>query len=266
MNQQANGTSELGLIFDIQRFSIDDGPGIRTCVFLKGCPLRCAWCCNPESQYRRPESMWDRASRSPVTVGRWMSAPEVMAVALRDIDYYRHSGGGLTLSGGEFMTQPDFAATLIRLAHEGGLSVVGETSGAAPPAVFNRLADQLDLVLMDIKHHDSTRHRQVTRAPLRLILQNAAYLARSATAHVFRVPVIPGVNDSRDDAKSFAELFSKHGIGSVELLAFHQYGKGKYDDLNREYAFRGVPSLTDDQLLAFRDELILCGIDAKVAS
>ena len=99
-----------GLIFDIQRFSIHDGPGIRTTVFFKGCPLACAWCSNPESQQQQPQTMWSRREERQVVVGEWLSVDEVLAVVLRDQDYYQHSGGGITLSGGEFMMQNDFAA------------------------------------------------------------------------------------------------------------------------------------------------------------
>lgn len=258
-------TEDRGLVFDIQRFSIHDGPGIRTTAFLKGCPLRCTWCSNPESQSRQPELMWNRRDERSTVVGDWMNVDEVMNVVLRDKDYYEHSDGGMTLSGGEFMLQPDFAASLIDAAHRNGVTVVGETSGQAQPATFARLVDRLDLVMMDIKHHDPTRHFEVTRARLPLILQNAAYLANSRTAHIFRIPVIPKVNDSASDAQSFAHLLAAYGIAEVELVPFHQYGKGKYADLGRDYGFEQTRSLSSTDVERFRARLERLGVKTSVS-
>lgn len=253
-----------GMVFDIQRFSLHDGPGIRTCVFLKGCPLRCSWCSNPESQSRQPELMWSRREQRTITVGECLSVADVMAVVLRDRKYYQRSGGGLTLTGGEFMLQPEFSEQLIRAAHDEGLTVVGETSGAVQPSTFTRLVDQLDLVMMDLKHHDPIRHVAATRAQLRLVLDNAAYLANSAVPHIFRIPVVPGVNDSPADADAFARLLGSYGIDTVELVAFHQLGKGKYADLDRAYRFADARSLTTADLDGFRARLAEHGVASTV--
>lgn len=258
-------TKNRGLVFDIQRFSIHDGPGIRTAVFLKGCPLRCTWCSNPESQSRQPELMWNRRDERSRVVGEWMDVNEVMSVVLRDKDYYDHSDGGMTLSGGEFMLQPDFAASLIDAARGSGVTVVGETSGSAQPAIFARLVDRLDLVMMDIKHHDPARHLELTRARLPLILQNAAYLTNSRTAHIFRIPVIPGVNDSEADAQGFAHLLAEYGISEVELVPFHQYGKGKYADLGRDYGFEETRSLSGADVEKFQARLARVGVTTTVS-
>ena len=257
---------DRGLVFDIQRFSIHDGPGIRTCVFLKGCPLRCTWCSNPESQGRQAELMWSRRDRRSIVVGEWMTVDEVLAVVLRDQDYYEHSGGGMTISGGEFMLQPEFSLNLIDAAHRNGISVVGETSGLAQPATFARIVDRLDFVMMDIKHHDPARHVEVTRARLPLILANAAYLENSRTPHLFRIPVIPGVNDSPSDALGFANLLAEYGITEIELVPFHQYGKGKYADLDRDYDFKHATSLVADDLDTFRAHLEHHGVTTSVGA
>lgn len=262
--QVATGIENKGIVFDIQRFSLHDGPGIRTCVFLKGCPLHCAWCSNPESQGREPEDMWSRRSGRSITVGSSMTVDEVMAVVERDRAYYEHSGGGMTLSGGEFMLQPEFSAALIDAAHERGISVVGETSGLAQTSHFVDLVDRLDYVMMDLKHHDATGHFEATGARNPLILRNAAYLANSRTKHLFRIPVVPGVNDSRSDADAFASLLVEYGIPEVELVLFHQYGKGKYADLNRQYSFDDAKSLTSGDVTEFRDRLELAGIKTSV--
>jgi len=256
---------ERGLVFDIQRFSLHDGPGIRTSVFLKGCPMRCSWCSNPESQRRQPELMWSRRGERSTVVGDWMTVDQVLAVVLRDVDYYGHSGGGMTLSGGEFMLQPEFSAALIDAARAQGISVVGQTSGLASAGIFAGLVDRLDYVMMDIKHHDASAHLQATGARLPLILRNAAHLANSRTPHVFRIPVVPGVNDSTTDADAFGALLSELGIAAVELVLFHQFGKGKYADLGRDYAFQDARSLTPSEVDDFRSRLEHSGITTSVS-
>jgi pyruvate formate lyase activating enzyme len=258
-------TAERGLVFDIQRFSIHDGPGIRTCVFLKGCPLRCTWCSNPESQGRQAELMWSRSSKRSIVVGKWMTVDEVIDVILRDKDYYDHSGGGMTLSGGEFMLQAEFSSHLIAAAHDCGIQVVGETSGLAPASTFATLVEQLDFVMMDLKHYNPDRHSEVTRARLPLILHNAAYLTNSRTPHLFRIPVIPKVNNTLRDAEGFALLLSEYGISEVELVPFHQYGKGKYADLDRHYGFENAKSLATADVREFRARLDRFGIKTTVS-
>ena len=163
------------------------------------------------------------------------------------------------------MLQPDFAASLIEAAHSDGVTVVGETSGLTQPATFARLVDRLDLVMMDIKHHDPTRHFEVTHARLPLILQNAAYLANSRTEHIFRIPVIPGVNDSAADAQGFALLLAEYGISEVELVPFHQDGKGKYADLGRDYGFKATRSLSGADVEEFQARLASVGIKTTVS-
>ncbi len=193
-----------------------------------------------------------------------MTVDEVMALVERDRAYYEHSGGGMTLSGGEFMLQPEFSGALIDAAHERGISVVGETSGLAQTSHFIDLVDRLDYVMMDLKHHDATSHFEATGARQPLIMRNAAYLANSRTQHIFRIPVIPGVNDSLSDADAFARLLKEYGIPEVELVLFHQYGKGKYADLNRQYSFDHAKSLTSSDVAKFRDRLELAGIKTSV--
>ena len=256
---------QTALVFDIQRFSIHDGPGIRTCVFFKGCPMRCTWCSNPESQGRRPEPMWSRRDGRSVVVGERLTVDQVMAVAERDVDYYDHSGGGLTLSGGEFMLQPEFAARLIDAAHARGIPVVGETCGLAPAAVFDGLVARLDLVMMDLKHYDPARHLAATGTRLPLVLRNAEHLAASGTWHLFRIPVVPGVNDASDDAEAFGALLAGYGIADVELVPFHQYGKGKYADLGRDYAFAAARSLTSADLEEWQNVLKHHGVRTSLS-
>ena len=160
-----------GRIFDIQKFSIHDGPGIRTIVFLKGCPLRCRWCCNPESQSREIQTMVTGGVEK--TVGRDVTAEEVLEEVMKDTRYYRRSGGGITLSGGECLMQPNFAVALLRGAKEMGLNTAIESTAFASFDTISRLLPYLDLYLMDIKHMNSAKHELFTGRPNELILENA---------------------------------------------------------------------------------------------
>ena len=169
-----------GRIFNIQRFSIHDGPGIRTIVFLKGCYMRCAWCCNPESQRYEIETLVEGGKEK--TVGKDVTVAEIMPEIRADRPYYRRSGGGVTLSGGEVLAQADFAAELLKACKEAGLHTAIESTANAPYSDIEKLLPYLDLYLMDIKHADPEKHRIFTGVDNRLILENAARVAKKAYA------------------------------------------------------------------------------------
>ena len=188
----ANYYDQTGRIFDIQRFSIHDGPGIRTIVFLKGCYLRCRWCCNPESQEYKFQELTMNGSTK--TVGQDISVRDLMEELIKDEVYYRRSGGGITLSGGEAMAQPEFAEAIFRACHDRGFNTAIETTAVVDYSVLERLLPYLDLVLLDIKHTDSRKHREFTTQPNERILANAARLAKDARELIIRVPTIPTFN------------------------------------------------------------------------
>ena len=224
-----------GRIFNIQRFSIHDGPGIRTIVFLKGCYLRCAWCCNPESQRYEIETMVEGGKTK--TVGRDVTVAEIMPEILSDLPYYRRSGGGLTLSGGEVLAQADFARDLLRAAKESGLHTAIETAASLPFGEIEKLLPYLDLVMMDIKHMDPEKHREYTGVDNSLILANAKSLAESGVELIIRTPVVPGVNDTDADIRQIARFArSLGGVREYHLLPYHRLGSDKYDGLGRRYS------------------------------
>ena len=232
--------SVTGRIFDIQRFSTHDGPGVRTIVFLKGCPLRCRWCCNPESQSYEIQQMKQKSSVK--TVGKDVSVGEVLEEILRDRPYYRRSGGGLTLSGGESLLQPDFAVALLTACHENGINTAMETTGFADPAVIERFIPHLDLFLMDIKHTNSRKHEEFTTKPNEKILANAHLIAEKAKKLIIRVPVIPGFNDTEQEIGDIAAFAaSLPNVKEIHLLPYHRMGKDKYDGLNRPYLMGDIP-------------------------
>lgn len=223
-----------GRIFDIQRFSVHDGPGIRTIVFLKGCPLRCRWCCNPESQEHEIQTMIQGGKEK--TVGRDVTVGEVMETVRKDRIYYRRSGGGLTLSGGEALMQPEFAAALLAAAKAEGINTAIESTAFAPFGVIEKILPHLDYYLMDIKHMDSQKHKEYTRVPNELILENAEKIAKSGVSLTIRTPVIPSFNDDEEDIGAIARFASRlPGVKQMHILPYHRIGQDKYAGLGREY-------------------------------
>jgi len=293
-----------GLVFDIQRFCLHDGPGIRTTVFLKGCTLRCRWCHNPESIARRPEVyFWrqrcikcgacaracpraaidfDRPSRilrrrclplagegacatecvraCPVValevIGREMTVNDVLAVALRDEPFYRTSGGGVTLSGGEPLAQPQFALELMRACRERNLHVALDTAGNVAAEVFAAAAQTADLVLLDLKHPDAALHRRFTGASNERVRRNLALLAQSGRLFIARVPVIPGFNDAPATLLELARLAAEADATELNLLPYHALGEAKRRRLGRARGWPAREAMPRVALEAIRE---LCG-------
>ena len=272
-----------GTITHIQRYSIHDGPGIRTVVFLKGCPLRCAWCSNPETQSFQPEvefvasqctrcgtcirvcrfgaihpdvdcpeeekinralctACGECAERCPSgalrMVGEEVSVEAVMETVLKDKAYYRRSGGGITLSGGEPLAQADFAEALLSTCHRINVHTAVETSGATTTGVLERILDITDLFLYDVKHMDDRRHRELTGISNQGIIANLRWLRGKGAAVILRVPLIPGLNSDEENLRATADLAAELGIGEAHVLPFHQMGRDKYRHLGRAYALK----------------------------
>lgn len=283
-----------GIVFDIQRFSIHDGPGIRTIVFLKGCPLSCWWCCNPEAQTIKPIMMYqiDRcihcglclpvcpqgalSAENPgfidrdkciscgacekicptealIMKGKAMTVKEVVAILKKDEAIYRHSGGGITLSGGEALMQHEFAAELLKACQIKGWHTAMETTGmTSNEQALENVFSYLDLVLMDIKSGDEDTHKKFTGVSNRLILQNARKITAKAKT-VVRVPTIPGVNadeKSLSDICDFAATLP--GVDTIHILPYHTYGENKYALLGRLYRMGNTPPLSESQIDALK--------------
>lgn len=229
-----------GRIFDIQRYSIHDGNGIRTIVFLKGCVLRCRWCCNPESQEYKIQTMFVRGEAK--TIGRDVTVSEVMETVEKDRPYYRRTGGGLTLSGGESLCQPEFARDLLRAAWESGISTAMESMGYADFKVIRQILPYLDQYLLDIKHMDPVKHEAYTGKRNELMLENAKRIADSGLTELsIRVPVIPGFNDTVGEIEAIASYTRElKGVKRMHLLPYHRLGQDKYAGLGRTYPMGDV--------------------------
>jgi pyruvate formate lyase activating enzyme len=278
-----------GLIFNIQPFSIHDGPGIRTTVFMKGCPLSCEWCANPDSQHAHAEIL-TRDIRC-VRCGRCVEACPSGAVAIdedvREIDwarcdlclqcaplcstgalavsgthltvgdlvhevekdrpFYKNSGGGVTISGGEPLLQWEFVAQVFRACRDKGIHTALDTSGHAPWENLESVLEHVDLALYDVKHMDSDVHRRRTGAGNELILSNLERSARKLRTWI-RIAVVPGFNDSDADVRRIADFAFPLGVEKVSLLPYHGWGEARYRAMGREYPMKGANTLSDDRM------------------
>ncbi len=209
-----------GCIFDIKKFAIHDGPGIRTTVFLKGCGLRCAWCHNPESISPEIET-WTIRGREE-TVGRMVSVEQVVAEVLKDVVFYEESGGGVSFSGGEPLQQADFLRACLAEFREQGISTCVDTSLFAPWDIVESIRSLTDLFLVDLKHLDLAEHKRLTGADNGLILDNIRRLCATDSAAVLRMPLVPGANDSDDHLAAVAAfIMGLENSPSLEFLGYN---------------------------------------------
>lgn len=281
MSDMAQDFDATGIVFNIQRFSVHDGPGIRTIVFLKGCPLKCKWCSNPESQNLNPELMFDdlvaadaarESGSTPLHVvklaelggvtdqdrddwmmdgmilkGRRVTVSETMAQLAKDARQYARSGGGITLSGGEPLMQPVFATELLRACKGRGWTTCMETTGFAHHRVIEQVIPWVDTVLLDIKSPFDDVHQAWTGVSNRLVLDNAVRIAQLAQT-VIRIPTIPGVNDSLDSIGATCD-FARHlsGVREIDILPYHTLGEGKYHMLGKDYPMGDIPPLSRER-------------------
>ena len=226
---------KTGRVFEIREFTLHDGPGVRTTVFFKGCPLRCAWCHNPEGQSFEIETMRSNTSvgsvrRAERLVGQDWTAAALAEELLKNADLMSQSGGGVTFSGGEPLAQAAFLLELIPLLREKGVHLALETSGCVSCETYRKVVSQLDFVYQDVKLLDADSFRRWTGGELDVVLENVSWLRRSGIPFVFRVPCIPGVND---DAASRAAFDAFADGAKIEYLPYNAAAGAKYPMLGR---------------------------------
>lgn len=243
-------------ICNIQKFSIHDGPGIRTTVFFAGCPLRCAWCANPESQRYPTANEWATAQIKE------MSLEDVLTECLQDKAFYKESSGGVTFSGGEPLLHEPFAAKLANALHKKHVDIAIETTGCVSAETFAHAMKWVDLFLFDVKHYQSDAHQRGTGVAHDLILHNLKQALAAQANLLTRIPVIPHFNAEVNDAQGFSRLFLELGIDRVQLLPFHQMGENKYEKLNRAYTYKDELPLHEEDLKDYQQTFIKAGIDA----
>lgn len=273
----------LGAVFNIQRFSLHDGPGIRSVVFFKGCLMRCAWCANPEGLRQDIDVLWRSnncqhcgacvesclngihlwrnqrhvmnasascdgcglceetcSAQALKVVGRWMTLEAVRNEVVKDVLYYQTSGGGVTLSGGEVMLQPDFAHGLLQALRREGIHTAVETAGFAPWSAIQKVCAVADLVLYDFKLADDMLHQRYTGVSNIRILRNLEKLLMLEIPLRLRIPVIPGVNDTPQEINNMLETIThitagKKQFQGIDLLPYHAFGVKKYALLGLSY-------------------------------
>lgn len=273
-----------GTVFNIQRFSLFDGPGVRTVVFLKGCPLRCIWCHNPEGLEKSPQILYDpckcigcgecaevcskglhiikgglhgyaRAecggcgkcadvccTGSLAVAGREMTVDEVMNTVLRDLPVYRESGGGLTLSGGEPLSQPDFAIEMLRAAKSAGISTCIETSGYTVPEKLSQAAEYTDIFLFDYKATGNEMHTRLCGVEQTRILENLALLDTLGSHLILRCPIITGANDLSEHIAGIARTAARYEcIKEIQLEPYHRLGVSKAEKLYQTEIYDTTP-------------------------
>jgi pyruvate formate lyase activating enzyme len=259
---KGNPVMPEGVVFKFKKYALHDGPGIRTTVFLKGCPLKCWWCHNPEGISPAPQTM---AGRHIQRVGRRMSVEAVMLEILKDTVFYEESGGGVSFSGGEPLMQPVFLEALLEACRRQGLHTAIDTSGYAPCGTFLRLAKKADLVLFDIKLIDSRKHRTYTGVDNALILENLRVLCLEH-AHVrVRLPLVPGVTDDDENIRAVLQLLGNcKGLKGVDLLPFHRIGEEKYKQLAMQPKMVDTAPLSTEAVKAIAARYRQCGLPVAI--
>lgn len=254
-------------ITNVQRFSLHDGGGIRTVVFLKGCPFRCPWCCNPENLSSEPEVSFKerlciRCSPRPddgpcqtrpedcpagakELLGRSRTVDDLLAEVVRDRSFYEESDGGVTVSGGECLLRQDFLCAFLEACHEEGISTAVETTLAVPLADAGRLVAACDAFLVDFKIADRARSLEATGIDPEVRDANVRSVLSAGGRVVARMPIIPGFTDDAACVASNVSRIRELGVTRVDVLPFHQLGQGKYDSLGRAYGLRDVPQLSE---------------------
>jgi pyruvate formate lyase activating enzyme len=248
-----------GIIFDIRRFAVHDGPGIRTTVFFKGCPLSCQWCHNPESidtksfKFQKKVMVDDEWFVHEEQVGRIYTVDEVMSIVLRDKIFYEESGGGVTFSGGEPLLQPEFLTALLEACRQEGLHTTVDTSGQVHQKFIEPILPLTGLFLFDFKHYDPVKHKQSTGYTNELILNNLQYLLNRSKPLRVRIPVIPSFNHNENDMIGMM-LFLKSLPGKIEqvdLLPYHTLGNSKYKRFSMLNPLEGIPGLKKNDIIPY---------------
>lgn len=245
------------IVFDIQRNSLEDGPGIRTTVFLKGCGMRCQWCHNPESFEHQPQTV-TLPNGKIRTYGQRMSVDEVFTIVLADRPFYVTSGGGLTVSGGEPFLQPDFLVGLLQACKTAGIHTAVETNGFPPWHNYAPALPFLDLILFDYKATPSARHAELTGVSSEPVLERLDALIGAGKEVILRCPIVPTVNATDEHLAAIASL-SHHYNLPVQIMPYHNTARDKWRALHLPNRLADLPAMTDEDTAQVMERLIVHG-------
>jgi len=294
------------IVSNIQKYSIHDGPGIRTTVFLKGCPLSCVWCHNPETQSFHSEIIWYRekcigcmscmeacsqqalkASKQGIQIdmercircgtcahvcpslameilGKKMTVEQVLAEVSKDAIFYQQSQGGVTLSGGEPLSQQEFAVEFLKSCKEQGYHTVVDTCGFVPEVAIDAVLPYVDLFLYDIKHLDDEAHEKYMKAPIAPILSNLRHIIKKSANVWIRVPIVPTINDAPEHILRIGALMQELGLKEIYLLPYHKMAAAKYHRLHLPYTISHLAEPTAEQMQELREILCKQGINVHI--
>ncbi len=262
-----------GLIFNVKRYSINDGPGIRVTFFMKGCPLSCWWCHNPEGISPLPEKIelsekvGEKEFIKIDDAGKYISVEEILDIIDKEKMFITQSGGGVTFSGGEPMQQPEFLLDALKTCREKGYHTAVDTSGYSLPVNYSAIIPYTDLFLFDIKHLDDEKHVKYTGVSNALIISNFKLILESGTDIMVRIPVIPGFNDDKNHlelVRSFLAYNKAENLKKISLLPYHRTGSSKYKRLNIHDRMEGVEPPSSARMNELKLFFAETGISIKV--
>jgi pyruvate formate lyase activating enzyme len=262
-----------GLIFSVKRYSVHDGPGIRVTFFLKGCPLSCLWCHNPEGISPSPETVTrinrvgDREFSKSEEVGKYYSVEEILEILNKERVFIDKSNGGVTFSGGEPLLQTKFLLEALKACKQQGYNTAVDTSGYSSAENFISVIPFTDLFLFDLKHLDNTKHIELTGVSNTCIMENFKHLLDSGRDIMLRVPVIPGYNDDYENLEDLRKLIIETKTSSlkkISLLPYHKIGSSKYKRFNIPYRMNDVEQPTKERMKELIEYFVETGIKVKI--
>ena len=264
--------TKSGFIFDIKKFAIHDGPGIRTTVFFKGCSMNCWWCHNPESQNTEPELIQKKgnkkdihSSESQEIIGREITTDEVMEEIEKDMIFYKESNGGVTFSGGEALHQPEFLISILKRCKEKNIHTALDTSGYAEREILEGVMGLVDLFLYDLKLIDEDKHTHYTSVSNKVILDNLRLLIDNRKKVIIRIPIIPGITDTEDNLSKLVEFIkSLKNISEVNLLPYNKMGEEKYRRLRRVYKTEEIKPPSEEEILDIKSYFENFGFNVEI--
>lgn len=259
------------IIFDIKHFALHDGPGIRQTIFFKGCPLKCLWCHNPESQnaeiqsYKKINIIDGVSIENEINIGKYYSVDEVIKEINKDAIFFEESGGGVTFSGGEPFLHIDFLKPILAYCNENNIHTAMDTCGYVSKEKLLSVMDNIDLFLYDIKFIDDEKHIKYTGVSNKIILENFKILAENSKNIIVRLPLIPGINSNIKDLNLLADFLKTfNNIKKIDILPYHNISNAKYKRLNIAYEMPDVKEFLSEKLDEIKNYLIEKGFNVNI--